>query len=625
MCPTCNNSSPRIIGGLSQILAQVNTPCTSSLCPTPVDSKCVFYSGGNLTCSGINTKDSIEIALQKIDTLLCASAANYSTYNTYCLSSPTPITTQQQFVEKISQYVCTNRSDYDTFVNTTFPAYQTSVSNQFTAINIPGTTSCSNVGINLGDTLQTILQKFSNSLCNIFTSDLDLSTVNWSQCFTVSPAPTTIVQGFNAVLSQICSIAASGGAALPTFNNTGSCLPAPLTTSDSLVDTVNKIKTRLCESPTYDINALTWNCVAKPSTDTTDLQSSISAILSKLDVLSQNLPSFTSDFAVSATNPINACAGKTVALSSSIADRKVAATATDSTPGTLQDKLTSDTNLAWDFSDPTKAKITLIGSIGGSSDNKVKVDNTDSTPDFLSSKVENSPGNASGIALTFTVDSTNPNHKLQPQITVDPSVLFNFLLQELSEDDTLRATFCAAVAACPSPCTPPSNVSVLYGGTSTTSTTTTSTTTIAPTTTTTSTTTAAPTTTTTTTTTSSTTTTTTTIAGTIFVGAQGTGTAPNGATILSTGTTNTQNPFADVNADWTPFNGSPQFCWVAIPNLGGTATKTKWFVDIINQGNIGGGSDLFAAPTSVTVSGNPYLVYITTSATQFSNVCAMKA
>lgn len=623
MCPTCNNNGPIIVGGISQILASINTPCTNSLCPTSIDPKCVFYSGGNLPCSGILTHDSLEVSLQKIDTLLCASTGNYSSYNTFCLA---PITTQQQFVEKISKYVCDLNTAFTAFTGTTFPAYQTTVTNSFNTILTPGTTSsCTGVPIVSGDSIQTILQKLSNSICNIYTNNLSLAGVNWNQCLTVSPTPTTIVQGFNALISQICSLSSSGGATLPTFNNTGSCLPAPLTSTDTLVDTVNKIKTRLCQTPVYDVNALTWNCVAKPSTNTTDLQGSIGAILAKLDVLSQSLPTFSSDFAVSATNPINACAGKTIALSTAIVDRRVAATATDNAPGTLQDKLTSDANLAWDFTNPLKAKITLVGSVGGPSDGKVKVDTTDSTPDYLSSKVENSPASSSGISLTFTVDSANPNHKLQPQITVNASTLFNFLLQELSGDDVLRATFCAAVSACPSPCTPPSNVSVLYGGTTTTSTTTTTTTTAPPPTTTTTTTTAAPTTTTTTTTTSSTTTTTTTIVSTIYVGSQVGGTAPSGATILGTGNTSTQNPFADVNADWTPFNAAPKFCWVAIPNLGGTATKTKWFVDIINQGNIGGGGDLFAAPTSVTVSGNPYLVYITSSATQFTNVCAMKA
>ena len=41
--------------------------CTADLCPVILNSTCVFYEGNNLTYTGINTNDSIQTALQKID------------------------------------------------------------------------------------------------------------------------------------------------------------------------------------------------------------------------------------------------------------------------------------------------------------------------------------------------------------------------------------------------------------------------------------------------------------------------------------------------------------------------------------------------------------------------------
>jgi len=640
-----------VVGGLAPILAGFGTPCSSTGCATPMDAKCTFYSGANLSCSTINSGDSLEVALQKIDTQLCASAANYSTYNVYCLS---PVTTQQEWVEKISQFVCNTQDQVTTFIGTTFPAYQATVDTRFDAIETPGTTSSCSTKINIvnTDSLQTVLQKLSNAGCSLYTA-IDLSGVNWSQCFNTSIPPTTIAGGFNNVISQICQVATSvGSAVLPNFNNTGSCLPSP-GSNDSLVDTVNKIKTRLCQSPTFDINALTWNCVTKPSTTTTDLQGTIGAMLAKLDVLSQNLFTFSSDFAITPTDGSNACAGKTVNLSATIADRKVAATNTDGAPGTLQDKLDSDSNFAWDYSDPTKAKLTLV-SIPVSSDGKVKTDSGDPTADYLGTKVATG-GTTDGITVTPTTDTIN--HLVKFPVSVDPGPLFTALLTYLinSEDSDLKTLFCQAVASCPSPCAAPTNVSISFGGTTSTTTTTTLPTTSSSTTTTT---TAATTSTTTTTTSSSSTTTTTTAATTtttssstttttaptttttsssttttttaalddIYVSAQSSATPPDATAILA-GTHTLQNAALDVNADWTPFNATPQYCWVWIPNRGGTTVKTKWqdTVNAFNHGNIGGGTDLFGPPTSVTVSGVAGFLYFTAYQTQFTNNIAMQA
>ena len=42
-----------------------------SICNPSISSALVYYSGPNLPCSGINNKDSITTAIQKIDAQLC--------------------------------------------------------------------------------------------------------------------------------------------------------------------------------------------------------------------------------------------------------------------------------------------------------------------------------------------------------------------------------------------------------------------------------------------------------------------------------------------------------------------------------------------------------------------------
>lgn len=113
---------------------------------------------------------------------------------------------------------------------------------------------------------------------------------------------------------------------------------------------------------------------------------------------------------------------------------------------------------------------------------------------------------------------------------------------------------------------------------------------------------------------------------TIYVGAQVSGTPPNAAAVLATGVTSMQNGANDVAADWTSLTAStPLFTWFAIPNLGGTYFKTKWFVDSLNHGNIGGGTDTFGSYTIETISGISYNVCISNFATQWVGIVQLQA
>lgn len=468
-CTNCSQSTTQVTGFIP-------ADCTSTN-SCALDAGCVIYTGPALECSGIATNDDLNTILEKIDPLLCAATGDYSSYNTFCLA---PISTQQQFVESISEFVCDLRDEYDTFVGTTFPAYQATIDGRLDAVEVPGIT-CVSAGVTSGMTLVQVLNAYCTKFGSIDTA-MNVSTADWNSCYTVNPVPTTVIGGFNTLIAQICLLKSQvdAGAVLPTFNNVGSCLPAPLTANDTLADTVNKIKTRLCQTGTIDTTTLSWGCVTPPS-GTQNLQDTLQNILTRVTAISQALPTaWSGDFDVTNVDNGNLCLGKNVALAPLIVtDRFVATTSTDLSPGVLEDKMIPGTNVTFDF--VTSPGFMIVNSTGGSGtgDHKVMVDITDASPDYLGAKIS-SGGATNGIQILPSVDTTNEVVNLN--VSVNAVTLFLSLLDALQTDTGLYQAFCSAVAGCPSPCDAPSNVQVVYtpGGTTTTTTSTTTTTTTTP-------------------------------------------------------------------------------------------------------------------------------------------------
>lgn len=449
-CTNCNQTNTTITG-------YIPANCTDgSSCD--IDASCVAYTGPALSCAGIDTYDRLDQILQKIDPLLCASVGDYSGYNTYCLA---PVTTQQQFVEKISEYVCSFRTSYNTFVNTTFVNYQSSVSASLNQIINPNII-CASAGVVSTDPLVQVLQKYCSKFSTIDTA-LSLTGVNWTSCFSVGFVPSTLVQGFNVVIGQICQLKSyidtitGGGSGLPTFNNVGSCLDSP-TTTDSLVDTVNKIKTKLCQTGAISLATITWGCVS-PSTGS-NLQGALQNIASKITSISQALPvQFGADFVVTNVDNANLCLGKKIELAvPSAADRLVAATAGDTTPGTLQAKLVAGTNFSLDYL-TTPGQVILNATPAVSDTYTVKTDVGDTTPGFLGVKIA-SGGISNGVQVLPSLDATN--HLVVLNAAVDPIALFTSLIQAAENDPGLKTLLCNLVATCPSPCAAPSNIEVTY-------------------------------------------------------------------------------------------------------------------------------------------------------------------
>ena len=451
--PPCTNCNPNnIYSGSFNSLTESNC---GEYGYTGLTSK-VLYDGPNLPCTLINTGESLNVVFSKLDTALCAVLGDYSLYNVGCLA---PIATQQEFVEAISAYVCTLRADFDTFEDVTFLNYQTSVTNQFLSITSPNIT-CASAGITTADNLTTVYSKYCTKFGQI-DSALSLAGVNWAQCFAVPIAPTTIAEGFDLLIDQICQVNAGGsGVVLPTFNNVGSCLPGTLSATDSLEDTVNKIKTKVCTQPTFDINALTWGCTTQPSVVTTDLQSAVQAILSQLDSLKQNIPTFDpADFTVANVDNGNLCLGKSVSISGAIGtDQFVKSNAADTLPGTLEDKLQAGSNITLDFTSVAGKAIISSTGVGSAADEKVKTYVGDSTEGYLNDKVTGG-SDPFGIDITTFLNTTTEKVEIIPSI--DPVTFITNVLNAIKNDAALSALLCEIVSSCPSPCGSVTNAQVV--------------------------------------------------------------------------------------------------------------------------------------------------------------------
>lgn len=449
---------PIVLHGYSQITPDCgcvdNSPCKGGC----LDSKCVFYTGPALNNLSVTTGEDVESIIIKLDDLIGAnSSSGFPTYNYFCLDDVHPINTQKEFVEAASKAICDNTTALNIFVSNTFENYKGYVEEQLDLINKPGF-SIGCAGIVNTDSLKTSFVKLANYVCSI---DLNLSNVTWDAHYLVPTLPTTVAEGFSVILDQIGILKASlgGGGAVLTFNNVGSCLPSPVTTSDSLVDTINKIKTRLCTSPVFDINALVWGCIPKPSSVTTNLQAAFQAVLSKIDSISQNIPTFSGgDFIVSPTDPGNPCMGKTVSLASSNPVAVVSSTPLDTAPGTLSEKLQAGTNISLDYT--TVPGTVIINSSGGAStDEKVKSGSSDPSSGYLIDKIE-TIDSSDGITLSKNLNlSTNT---VDLQVGVNINQLWTALLDALDTDPALKAAFCEKVSSCLPDCNLPPDVTIIY-------------------------------------------------------------------------------------------------------------------------------------------------------------------
>lgn len=437
-----NNTTPNTLS-IQYFTSPTCFDCGNDCGGQVYNSKCIIYTGPNLGCSGVNTNDSLETAIQKIDEQICSIIGDYSSYNMNCL--PTywgeAITTQADFVDAITSYACDIQTQLTEFIDETFDSYETTTGARLTSLEVPGIT-CSFAGAVNTDTLVQVLNKY----CTAFTTlnnKFNISSVTWNECFTVVSAPTTLPAAFQLLADQICdtkSLITNYG--LPFFNNTTACLGG--TSSDSLVETIGLMIDRLCSTPTFNINELDWGCVSQPTVVQTDLQNAFQTVLTTLSSLTEQSVTWSEDFVVTANNEEDPCAGVNVALATPLnIDRFVAATALDEEPGTLQDKLVAGTNVSLDFSSETEVEINVnLGNVY-----KVKSNSAEADGDagYLDAKVNG--GTNSGVTITPTYNGSTKKVDFTP--SVDPSILWDTIFNYINSSVIAQEKFCTLSSKCP--------------------------------------------------------------------------------------------------------------------------------------------------------------------------------
>lgn len=450
-CDSCGNTSdtnlPLNIYGSPNPIECETTNCGGIL----IDSLCVRYTSTNFNCISNDSK-SLENILKSIDSLICENSGGipWNTFDYACLEN---ITTAQSFVETISSYVC----DLNTTVTNNYEELSELIENIIneTGTYVPAISGCTYTGVINTDNLYQILVKYNTKFCDL-NSRLDISSVDFDQCFTVLTPPTTIAGAFDELIDQICQVKASIPIAvtLPTFNNIGSCLPSPGAT-DTLVNTINKIKTVLCSKPDFNAASLSpFPCVAAG----TNLQSTIENIRAKISVLVNNqIDEVGPGLTLTPLAAPEACEGQRLTIDiEAIPDEKVAANSSDGTPGFLIDKLAEGPGIIID--DTTNpGQVTISAS---NLDVKVKTSVLDPLSDYLVAKL--SGGTDTGISINITEDTiTNPSsYTANIAPIIDWDSFTEKILLTIVDSEYLRSIFCNIDCNDTASCVSPSNFMV---------------------------------------------------------------------------------------------------------------------------------------------------------------------
>lgn len=439
-CDPCNDSSPKSY----KPYTPTKTGC-GDCCGT--DATCVNYTGVPLTCLGTNfTNKNLELVLQAINAKVCTVIGDWSDFNYNCLADDYTITTPGEFAAAITDYTCQFKTEYNTFVNETFDEIIGNINGEIGDLKFPNLTLCTYSGVVSGDSIGDIFLKLSNKLCDLNTR-LDLSSVDWDNCYTVVTPPTTIPAAFQLLSDQICLAATTGSSVtLPTFNNQGSCLSAQ-GTADTLVATINSMKTRICQTPVFNIDSAPWGCVANPATGTgTNLQAAFGAVLSQVNALSVTAPTFDGDYFITSYNTDGVpCSGTFVSINPDIlgGDRFVASNPADSTPGTLIEKLTPGTGITLD--DTTTPGQVIINSTA--TDQLVKSSSTDPSAGYLNNKVNGVDNSTKGISISALNNGTTNKVDFTPDI--DAEVFGLWFMSQVESNPTLYAAWCNLNCGCP--------------------------------------------------------------------------------------------------------------------------------------------------------------------------------
>lgn len=409
-----------------------------------MDSQYVIYTGVNLPYLDVVGVDNenLEDILGKINTAVndMNPAPDYSGFNLYCITQTDGVThptNTENFAEGISKIVCDNKDEYDTFVDTTYPAAQAVLTAAITALQEPGYTyapfSITNV-----DDIDTVWSKSFSGFTAI-TASIDPTTSVWGDIGAADA--TTIVDAFDTIiayeLTQDALIAGKQDA-IATFNNTANCLSGGAT--DSIRTTVASLITYVCALPEYDNSAITWGGV----TAATDLESAIQNLADGISYLLTNgvvdAGTGLSEAAVGTTYQ-----GKKLSIDTTWTGLyKVKTTVNDTTPSYLTSKITAGTGISLVTNNPgANEDLEIVND--APADGKVYVNASDSATGYLEDKIVGGSSGTWGLGAYVLPASDNSNVAIMPTVT-NPNLLFQNMMYYIASDPTLLTQFANLVA-----------------------------------------------------------------------------------------------------------------------------------------------------------------------------------
>jgi hypothetical protein len=373
---------------------------------------------------------------------------NYGPYSGFTIQNTSggPITTLQQFVEGISKTVCVVQDNLYTFTGTTFPSYQSTIATTISALQVPGITYSNSAGgltISIGNTdpINTVLTKLATGLGN--TGNILAAPGNaWSLLLITQP--TTISAAFNNLINyNVTQDTAIAGkeASIGTFNNSINCLSTiGGTSTDDAGETIDLLTQYVCALDKFDAGVVTTTCLTPQG----NLQDWVQQLVNIADANAASAY-VAVDSSMTVTS-LGACSGNRIGVNPAwTVLRNVAASAQDTTPGDLTDKLAAGTNVSFTTLNPGANEQIEI-SVSLPTLNKVAVNSLDVTPDYLAAKITPAYGNW-GLS-TSVLTSTNNDQLVISTVVTDPFTLAQNLINYISTDPVLLAAFCALKTQC---------------------------------------------------------------------------------------------------------------------------------------------------------------------------------
>lgn len=419
------------------------------------DASTIIYTAIPLSYISVIAGQNLDTILSNINTAVNAmsSAPNYSGYNLYCVKETdgtTHPTNTQNFAEGISLMLCNLITSFTTFTGTTYPTDQAAIVSAINALDVPAITYAP---FSITDT-DTVTQVFNKNFTGIGTilSAINPSGASWSS-LSITP-PTTITTGFTDIINYIVtmnSTIAGKQAQIATFNNTANVLAGGAT--DSIYTTVGEIITYITTLPLFNNGSITYGGVSAG----TNLQSAVQNTISSVSSILQN-GVFGQGTGLTIGSIGSTYQGKKLTIDTTYTQLYKAMVTGDAYTDAdfLDQKIeSSDNSLTLSV---TGNKLDIV--ITAPSDvDKVKINNSDPTGSYLSSKIRG-VGNEWGMSNIPIVDISNSFMEIKPEL--DPNVMFSQMLTYISTNPILFTQFQQLVSQTQGgTCTAPTALSVV--------------------------------------------------------------------------------------------------------------------------------------------------------------------